>query len=503
MSQQLQTRVVRERSASGDHDWLLFRGIRSMLRCDEAEVVHGIANYVVSQHRSLRLLSVLIERTRETPFPGAIALIGWLRSLLSVPRGERSDGAVWIARLGNERRAIETIRPLVPELSWTELKFRSRPDAIALSALAMSLRGYALRPTPAGLPVRETRVRATTSVRRILIIARLLHRRYKFFKVLRVVELIGYYTRYLDIFQDGRFSLAVMSSHSNPHGIAFNLAARKCGLPVVLITHGMPVRPVAKLCYDLAVVHCEAARQTYLEEGCQMDRVLVHGRRQNYAPMPAGPLPERLRIGMFLCKDVNEKRLREVIEGLLCDPRVSRIVVRPHPKNLWLGIDAWIASRNDVRICRTFSSSVFRDVEASDIVLAGNSSVLIDAVTAGRPSGYVPGLDHGSPDLHAFVARGLIYPIENKLGEFSLDPEAMLRFYQRRDWSNVLPLFANVEEDEASVAARVGAAMRELAVSHGAPVGARRVKHTTLEARSQDCVTREKAARAITGRKVY
>lgn len=244
-----------------------------------------------------------------------------------------------------------------------------------------------------------------------------------------------------------------MSSRSDPHGIAFNLAAQKCGVPVALVTHGMPVRPVAKLSYDLAVVHCQAARQTYLEAGCQMARVLVHGRRQHHAPMPADPLPGRLAVGIFLCKDVNEERLRAVVEQLLGDPRVSRILVRPHPTNLWAGLDAWIASRNDPRVRRSSSGPVFRDLEAPDIVLAGNSSVLIEAVTAGRPSGYVPGLDHGSPDLHGLVARGLIYPIDDELG---FAPDAMLRFYQRPDWSTVLRLFANIDEDEASVAARVG-----------------------------------------------
>jgi hypothetical protein len=230
----------------------------------------------------------------------------------------------------------------------------------------------------------------------------------------------------------------------------------------------MPVRPVARLSYDLAVVHCEAARQTYIEEGCRMDRVLVHGRRQHHATMPAGSLPPRLVVGVFLCKDVNEERLRDLLARVLGDPRVSRILVRPHPKNLWVGLDAWIASRRDPRLHRSSGGSVFRDLEASDIVLAGNSSVLIEAVTAGRPSGYVPGLDHGSPDLHAFVARGLIYPIDNQPG---FDPDAMLRFYQQPGWLNALRLFANIDEDEASVAARVGAAMRELALPHGAAAG--------------------------------
>ena len=102
---------------------------------------------------------------------------------------------------------------------------------------------------------------------------------------------------------------------------------------------------------------------------------------------------------------------------------------------------------------------MFQDLEETDLVLGGNSSVLVDAVTAGRPSGYVPGLDYGSPDLHAFVARGLIYPIDVEL---NFDPDAMFRFYQRPEWPTVLRLFANVDEDAASVAARVGVAMREL-----------------------------------------
>jgi len=102
---------------------------------------------------------------------------------------------------------------------------------------------------------------------------------------------------------------------------------------------------------------------------------------------------------------------------------------------------------------------VSRDLEASDVVLAGNSSVLVEAVTAGRPSGYLSDLDYGSPDLHEFVARGLIYPIDGELG---FDPDAMFHFYQRPGWTDALRFFANIDEDEKSVAARVGAAMREL-----------------------------------------
>lgn len=456
--------------------FLLLRGIKSLIRCDEAEVVNGIARYVMSQHGSLRHGSALMERTRKTPIPSAIACLGALTRFLEVGEGDGRDGAVWVGRLGNERRAIQAVIESAPlrdaKLDWTELKFRRRPDGAALSALAGNLSGWTrarLRPHKGARRFGIDAMHQYMRLRPILRIARLLHRRHEFFKVLRVAELLGYYTRYLRIFQLARYSLAVMSSHSNPHGIAFNLAARKYGVPVVLITHGMPVRPVANLSYDLAVVHCEVARQTYLEAGCRMNRVLVHGRRQDYSPMPAGLLPERLAVGIFLCKDVNEERLRALVDRLVADPRVSRILVRPHPKNLWLGLDTWIASRNDSRIRRSPAGPVFRDLEESDIVLAGNSSVLVDAVTAGRPSGYVPGLDYGSVDLHEFVARGLIYAIQDDACGHTkaLDFGTMLCFYQQSDWPTVLRLFANIDEDAASITARAGAAMLQLVGSHG------------------------------------
>jgi hypothetical protein len=442
------TTTREETTKTGAQDgraWLLCRGVKSLLRCDGAEVVEGIARYVVSQHRSLRAVSALMERTRGTSIPSAFALAGGLLRFLEVRPVARLDGAVWIARLSNEQRAVETLPPQLPELVWTELKFRWRLDAATLSALFRLMR------------------LAPKQWRRIMKLARRLQRRREFFKVLRVVELVGYYARYLEIFQNNRFSLAVTSNHSNPHGIAFNLAARKCGVPVVLISHGMPVPPVARLSYDLALVHCEAARQTYRDAGCRLNHVLIHGRRQHHAPMPAGALPARLAVGIFLCKDVNEAGLRALVARLLGDGRVSRILLRPHPKNLWVGLDAWIKAQSDSRLCKSSGGSVFKDIEASDIVLAGNSSVLVEAVLAGRPGGYVRELDHGSTDLHAFVARGLIYPYTEEVG-FDLD--AMLRFYRRPDWPSVLRLFANLDEDETTVAARVCGAMRELDASY-------------------------------------
>ena len=340
--------------------------------------------------RSLRLVSHFISYTKRTPIPALLTLLAWIRSFLVVRPDGPLCGAAWIARLGNERRAIAPLIALAPDLEWRELKFKSRisiRDAIRLSM--QNLR----------------------SVSRVYRISRRMHRHFDSFKAMRVIELLGYYARYLELFSRGSFYIALTSNQSNPHGIAFNLAARKCGIPVVLISHGMPIRPVARLKYDLGVVHCDAASQTYLDEGCQIKRVLTHGRKQNHFSI-ASSLPPQIRVGVFLCKDVNEVRLKTLVKNLLTNDRVSSILIRPHPKNLWVNLDSWIASHEDVRLRRSCEQLALDDMKDLQVVFGGNSSVLIESVTAGIPSGYIQDLDYGAPDLHRFVADGLIYRSE-------------------------------------------------------------------------------------------
>jgi hypothetical protein len=48
----------------------------------------------------------------------------------------------------------------------------------------------------------------------------------------------------------------------------------------------------------------------------------------------------------------------------------------------------------------------------------------------------------------------------------------MLRFYLRPDWPTALRLFANIDEDETSVAMHLANALRELAATHKLPAEA-------------------------------
>src|SRR2546423_14328978 len=121
------TRDNDDTGRSVGRDWLLYQGIRGLLRCDEAEVVASIARYVMTQHASLRRGSALMERARGTPLPSLTALLGGLTRFLEVRSGDRTEGAVWVARLGNERRAIEALLALSPALGWGQWTFRFSP----------------------------------------------------------------------------------------------------------------------------------------------------------------------------------------------------------------------------------------------------------------------------------------------------------------------------------------------------------------------------------------
>jgi hypothetical protein len=99
------------------------------------------------------------------------------------------------------------------------------------------------------------------------------------------------------------------------------------------------------------------------------------------------------------------------------------------------------------------------DLKSVDVVLGGNSSVLIDAVVGGRPAAYVADLDCGEPDLHRLVARGLVYELVDTRCDFT----DLLAFYQRPEWLRTLSLFANVAESKDEVDNQMIAIMRMLA----------------------------------------
>ena len=417
----------------------LYSGIKALIACDSGAVVTGIVGFVVSQHAGLRLLTRLLEHRRARPIAVALILLNGIRCYVGVrPSGHGS--AVMAARRPNERRAAADFKAMAPDCEWTDLVFTWRlPSTVqALARISCA---------------------AAVDWRRSVRLARLLNRRLGTFRALRVMELIAYYRRYSELLAARRFDLAVMSSHSNPWGIALNLAARRHGVPIALVTHGMPVRPLARLDYDLAVIECEASKPIYRDAGCRMGLVVVKGRRRNYSPMRL-PMPAaRIRVGVFLSKDPVEDRVVSCVRALVADARIGAVFVRPHPVNLWTGLARCIRAVGDRRVSVLSGRSLEADLRECDLVLAGNSTVLLDAVVAGCPAGYVRGFDHGPYDVQDFLRDGVIHEVDPQA---SIDPDDVAGFYLREGWHAVLRRYADVDRGDADVARTVRQAVRQL-----------------------------------------
>ena len=420
----------------------LLAGVRALLTCDGGEVVKGILEFVLSQRRWVRLLRRALRGAETTSFAIVVMLLNAVRCYAGLSTAGDGD-AIVAARRPNERRAVAELGRMLPGRRWTEVVFRWRLVTVA-AALAR------LAPTI----VRDGRRTAR--------LARRVRRRYGVFAALRVLELLAYYRRYLELFASRHPRLAVMSSHSNPHGIALNLVAHRVGVPVALITHGMPVSPIARLDYDAAIVECEASRLVYANAGCRMGTVVIKSRTRDHAPMRTPFRTHGLTVGLFLSKDPAEGQVMSCLRALLGDRRIAKILVRPHPVNLWRGLGRRIGSLDASRVQLRSSALLADDLAPCDLVVAGNSTVLLDSLVAGRPAGYVRGFDHGPYDVQSFVRDGLVYELT---GFRPIDYDAVAGFYARPEWPRILREYADVDRDEQAVASEVRAATNLLTVA--------------------------------------
>src|SRR5512134_540729 len=102
------------------HPSPLYGGVHALLTCDGGDVVSGIVDFVTSQDRALRLLSLAMRRANGTWLALPIILLNGLRCFVGVSLTGAGD-AVVAARRPNERRAIEHLKGMDPGREFAEL----------------------------------------------------------------------------------------------------------------------------------------------------------------------------------------------------------------------------------------------------------------------------------------------------------------------------------------------------------------------------------------------
>lgn len=230
-------------------------------------------------------------------------------------------------------------------------------------------------------------------------------------------------------------ALVVANDHSLPHR-ALVRAAQKCGIPTVYMQHAAVTHRFPPLFTDFALLDGEDALGKYDSIGESKTRAYLSG------PARADRLimqrDDRTGNAIGVCTNARDplSRVRSICHGLREAFPDHEIILRPHPTD---GRTAeWDRMAREARISLQSPRCPLEDYfEVVRVVVAGGSSVLMDAALAGViPINYPFNADHADP--YEFVANAavpkagdldeLVKLIESAYGGYTLNEEVLRRY---------------------------------------------------------------------------
>ena len=412
---------------TGEMQDVLLAGMRRQIRNDNAPAAQAIVRYVLNERPMVRALSRALRATDKTSIPDWFAAANGVRCFARMRTTGEAGGVLACARRDNERRAVEWLQSRVPSIPWANVEFD-------------------LRGAGAALPLSHDRRKYLQRVREV---SRMLRHRHGQLAALRAIELLFYYDRLGRLLDETRSRVAVMSTYTNPWGIALNLAARQRGIPVVHVMHGSPLTPLPALDYDVAIVNDAASAETLRHSGCVIQRAIVKGAPAP-RPMPRSLPPEGFHVALCLSKEPVAAEVTAWID-LLCSTRFVRgVIIRPHPLNLWRGLPETVRKyRGDG--ASLSQASLAEDLGRCFLTVAGNSSVHLEALSAGVPSIHAPSLDHTPPQALAFLGSDVVY----RACRPQLRIAEIMDYYCSSAWRSRFASYVNVERNEAEADSEV------------------------------------------------
>lgn len=326
-----------------------------------------------------------------------------------LPDRECDIVAAW--QYANERRQVETLARLVPELRLACVTLG--PTAL----LSLTRWRELVAPPRAGHG-------AWTLLERFA-------RRGDFLVAARVAGTIGHYLRMRSFLEQSPARAVLVSSDANPFPLALVCAARELGKKTCFVTHGHVADGPPPLDFDLSLLDGPAVREVYARAGPIRGRVAFKGSEGFVRRMDPSRVRRGVRtLGVFLSILVDWRRVSEVLARLRAELRPERVVLRLHP-NREMRHSGW-AGPLDLGGVRVSDGdrTLVADAEACDLVAAGNSSAHLSVLKLGVPTLYVPELDELEPDYYRFVAEGIVAPKPTG----PLDLEQIATFYEGPGW---------------------------------------------------------------------
>ena len=405
---------------------LLLSGVRRQLENDSTPAVREIVRYVLAERPAVRRLDRALQALSDTAIPSWFAALNGARCRVRLRSEGAPGGVLACLRRPNEQRAGEWLHHELGDLPWSDVCFDLRAAPAAIMTMP---RGH---------------------LRRTARFARALSAREDAFHVLRAVELLAYYAKLGELLDAGRHRVAVMSSYSNPWGIALNLAATARGIPVVHVMHGAALDPVPRLNYDAMILNDSASADIFRRAGCAIGTTIVKSAGTREVALRAIPRTD-VAVAMLLSKEPERRHVHALIAALLQRHEVASIAIRPHPAGLWMDIEAELSSYPADRVFVS-SARLRDDLARADVVIAGRSSAHIDSLIAGVPSIYDPHIDSSGATGLSFLEDGTVFRAENAA---KASMAAVDAFYGRSGWRGRFARHANLAESPEEVRGKI------------------------------------------------
>lgn len=341
----------------------------------------------------------------------------------------------------NERVAIEHIRAQLPGRDFAELSIATGncfgPAALlALPAcLAASLRLHRL--------------------------ARRLARRFHFLPACRVFSTAAYHLRFRRLLERHDVAGVFIANHYSPECLGLAAAAHQSGRKVIFANHANATWEagyVPPLHADLAAVTGQAVLDVYTRSSRKaINAVFIPPASPQSALRSDFDPARRLTAGIFLTALTNMDRLHALVAQLKENPRVGRILIRPHPVKL-VNEDLSDLCNADSGVADMSGTRLSDNARDCDIAICGNSTATIEILRGGAPVLYDDALDRCGRDMNGYVQRGLVMPLPESLDTAAL--QSVAQFYSAPAWSAVMSyLDGSYRRDETAMFEGLNAAI--------------------------------------------
>lgn len=299
---------------------------------------------------------------------------------------------------------------------------------------------------------------------RFLASARRFHRfacrlavRHPFMPACRVLSTVTYYTRFRYLLGERAVRAVFIANHYSPECLALAAAAHGAGRKVLFTNHANATWQegyLPPLYSDLAAVTSQAVLDTYRQNSHgEVEAVFVPQAAPQRAMQTGVAQNRSITVGIFLTALTNMERLQDLVDRLAADPKVERILIRPHPVKV-VNEDISALCPPGSRVEDTVDMPLTENIGLCDLAICGNSTVAIEVLRGGVPLFYDQQLDRLRPDYNGYLKGGLVPPMPANLDDDAL--RALTRFYGAPAWTEAMRYF------DAGYLQEEGAMIRQL-----------------------------------------